>query len=286
MMSPAELSDLIGDICERGLIEPIVKYEGLVLDGRNRLLACEKAGVKPKFREWNGEAGTPTAFVISQNLHRRHLSKAQIAAIGAEAMPLLELEAHERMSTSGRVGAQRRWGRHESATPNPSITNAGRTRQVASDQLGGAVSGMSIQRARAIKDAAPNVFDQLKSGDIPTISQGLAAAGLNHNGTRPIADDEVEKDKREEGRPYVVATKRQGELARKQKERLAIGLGNINGVLRGLSQIDFQMVAAVSTAEELAAAIERSNDLARLLKTIRIGLQGVEHHAQEAQQVA
>ena len=30
-------------------------YKGHILDGRNRLLACEIAGVEPEFKEWDGE---------------------------------------------------------------------------------------------------------------------------------------------------------------------------------------------------------------------------------------
>jgi hypothetical protein len=40
MMSTAELEALTADIAANGLRHPIVRYKGMVLDGRNRLLAC------------------------------------------------------------------------------------------------------------------------------------------------------------------------------------------------------------------------------------------------------
>ena len=56
MMSEAELLDLAGDIAENGLRESIWLHpDGSILDGRNRYLACQKAGVEPTFRTWDGQ---------------------------------------------------------------------------------------------------------------------------------------------------------------------------------------------------------------------------------------
>ena len=52
-----------------------------VLDDRNRLIACERAGVTPRFEEWRGEDGLPTAYVMSKNRRRRHLTPGQGAVI-------------------------------------------------------------------------------------------------------------------------------------------------------------------------------------------------------------
>ena len=55
------------------------------MDGRNRLAACKIAGVEPTTRHLNGE--DPTAFVVSENIRRRHLVKGERAMMFALIYP-------------------------------------------------------------------------------------------------------------------------------------------------------------------------------------------------------
>lgn len=82
-LSETEMNQLVADIAENGLREPIVIHEGMILDGGNRYRACIAAGVEPVFREFTG--GNLVTFVLSANLHRRHLTPGQQAAIVASA---------------------------------------------------------------------------------------------------------------------------------------------------------------------------------------------------------
>jgi ParB-like chromosome segregation protein Spo0J len=90
MLPKKELDQLVEDIERHGLREKIVRYKGMLLDGRNRLLACELAGVKPEFREWErrDENDTARAFILSLNLLRRHLSESQRAMVAAKLAKL------------------------------------------------------------------------------------------------------------------------------------------------------------------------------------------------------
>lgn len=87
LMSGEEFDAFVADIKAHGLREPIVMADGKVLDGRNRLRACEQLGIKPSSIEWDGN-GTPEEFVVSENLHRRHLNASQRGMIAAR-LPLL-----------------------------------------------------------------------------------------------------------------------------------------------------------------------------------------------------
>jgi len=88
MMANDEFPWLIDDIKKNGLREPIITYEGKILDGRNRYRACVEAGVKPMFREYDPakDGDSPVSFVISLNLQRRHLSSSQRAMIAGTAV--------------------------------------------------------------------------------------------------------------------------------------------------------------------------------------------------------
>lgn len=77
----AEFAALCEDIRINGQREPIVLHERMVLDGGNRYRACIEAGIEPRCVEFAG--GDAVAFVLSANLHRRHLSAGQHAAIVA-----------------------------------------------------------------------------------------------------------------------------------------------------------------------------------------------------------
>jgi hypothetical protein len=74
------------DIKSRGQQEPIITYEGKVLDGRNRYDACQELGITPQFREYTRD--DPIGFVLSANLHRRHLNESQRAMVAAKLADL------------------------------------------------------------------------------------------------------------------------------------------------------------------------------------------------------
>ena len=71
-----EFQELVADIKAHGLLHPIVRYEKLTLDGRNRERACELAGVEPNYFD-RDDIADPIAYVISANIKRRHLTSAQ-----------------------------------------------------------------------------------------------------------------------------------------------------------------------------------------------------------------
>lgn len=86
-MSPDELKQLADDITANGLAQPIVRDKhGTLLDGRNRLAACEIAGVAPRFEQYKGD--NPVAYIISVNLKRRHLNESQRALVASKLATL------------------------------------------------------------------------------------------------------------------------------------------------------------------------------------------------------
>jgi len=100
-MAGDEFAALVADIRTHGLRQPIVLHEGMVLDGGNRYRACLDAGVVPVFVQFDGVSAV--AFVLSANLHRRHLSPGQQAAIVASAQDWAQAQPASRPEKAGNV---------------------------------------------------------------------------------------------------------------------------------------------------------------------------------------
>jgi hypothetical protein len=139
-----ELTELARDIKERGQLEPIILYKGVILDGRNRYRACQIAGVKPRIKEFDAQAArrSPEEFVLSRNLRRRHLTVGQKAAIALEWSEQIEL----------------------SADPQK---NKGRGRPKGTLSEGAKTFGINERRVfevRQIRDARPGLYQDVKAG--------------------------------------------------------------------------------------------------------------------------
>lgn len=177
LMTAAELQELTEDIRQHGQRTLIAIYDGQILDGRNRYAACQALGIQPKTAQWNGQGGSPTAFVLSMNLYRRHLSASQKAAVAVDVLPLLEAEAKERQRaalsqgnvTQGKTGWETIRPRlDESSEDKPSPVDpapqlVGRSDEQAAKAVG--VSRSYVAQAKAIKEEAPDLLEQVRSGE-------------------------------------------------------------------------------------------------------------------------
>ena len=141
MLGVEELGELADDIMLNGLHQPIVLYQGQILDGRNRYQACELAGIEPDCTEYEGD--DPLGYVLSLNLHRRHLTASQRAALAAE---IANLDLGANQHTEG----------VQNCTPS--------TRSEAAERLD--VSKRYVNEAKKIQRESPEHFDQVKSGEI------------------------------------------------------------------------------------------------------------------------
>lgn len=150
-MNEEEFAQLCEDIKLNGLLEPIWTEPGTgkIIDGRHRYEACQKLGIKPKFREYRGPAPL-VEFVMSINLRRRHLSPSQCAIVGRKALPMLKAEADARK----KAGV---------APEEPS--KSGDSRDKAGELAG--VSGKMIDAASAlVEHAAPELEAAVASGEV------------------------------------------------------------------------------------------------------------------------
>jgi hypothetical protein len=81
LMTGKEFDELVADIRRNGLEFPIATFDGKIIDGRNRALACQRAHQNLFYEEYTSfhfpDEAALRAFIISANIHRRHLTPEQ-----------------------------------------------------------------------------------------------------------------------------------------------------------------------------------------------------------------
>jgi len=160
--------------------QPVIVYEGEIIDGWNRWTACLELKITPPTRQFDGSDTEAIAFVMRTN-KRRNLNSGQWACIAAEAediMQAIKAEAEKRMK-AGKVnltqiiveGRQER----ETATKAAELFNTNRT---------------YVNQAVKMKTAAPEVFEKVKAGKMTMQDAAKAVRAIP---TDPWLDDEKER---------------------------------------------------------------------------------------------
>ena len=163
LLSGEEFESLAADIAEHGLRDPICLHtDGSIIDGRNRYRACLAAGVKPDFYTFDGTDAELLPYVLSLNLHRRHLNPTQLGFVGAEVEEYYAVEARKRLVTStGGANARPLADRQEAGGD----TKKGNAQDHAADAVG--TSARGIARAKKIRrEGAPEIVSACIDGTI------------------------------------------------------------------------------------------------------------------------
>lgn len=163
LMKGDEFDELVEDMRQHGQRHPVVMFAGMVLDGRNRLEACRRLKIEPKTVEWIAKGRSATAYVVSTNIARRHLTESQRATIAADLAPMFAAEAKQRQRAAG--GDKR----SPTATARSAKKEKGkRDRRPAAADAAKAVgaSTRSTEAAIALKKADPKLFDAVKNDEL------------------------------------------------------------------------------------------------------------------------
>lgn len=177
-MDSASFGTLKADIKANGQREPIWIYEGKIVDGRHRYRACCELGVQPQVRTWDGD-GSLVEFVVSLNLHRRHLNSSQLAMVAVDMLPHYEQEAKERQGTRTDI---------RELIPECS---SGKAADKAAQTVG--TNGRYVTDAKKLQAEAPNLAEQVRTGS-KTITQA-----------KRELKEQVREARREENRQKVAA---------------------------------------------------------------------------------
>ena len=161
MMNKEDFSALKNDIKANGLKEPIWVYEGKIIDGRNRYEACKELGIEPESQTWDGKDELLIEFVLSMNLHRRHLTSSQRAALAVDLEPMLARDAKKRQQEAG--GDRKSEDYKESVKEKVSGSKSyGQARDEAARLT--ITNGNYVTKAKRIKRYSPELFEEVKTG--------------------------------------------------------------------------------------------------------------------------
>ena len=148
-IAEADFKDLKRDIQTHGQREPIIVFEGLIVDGRERYRACQELDIAPKVKVVSKLDGSVEQMVVSLNFHRRHLTPSQKAMIAARL-------------TTTKVGANQ--------------SSTGVTQGKAAKLCG--VSADSLQRAKKVLDSgSESLVQAVSEGRVEVSHAAHIAAG-------------------------------------------------------------------------------------------------------------
>ncbi len=210
------------DIATNGQRLAIELLDGKILDGRRRYTACRSINTVPKTTEV--KVADPVAYVMSLNLHRRHLTPGQRSMIAARARAMYDAAAKERM---------------QAGKKNPPVNvpegKTGDSRDAVGKSVG--VSGKYVDYAtKVIANAVPEVVKAVDEGRM-----NVKTAAVLSSEPPDVQRDECAKPKRNRTYHSVSAplNAEDGESPEQEETREVKGVGitRANEAINSLTRI-------------------------------------------------
>ncbi|MDD1613510.1 MAG: hypothetical protein LUP98_02520, partial [Methylococcaceae bacterium] len=167
-MSDDEFNALKDNIQDNGQTHPIYTLDGMILDGGNRYRALCELGIDPVIIEYTGS--NPTQFILSSNLHRRHLTQGQSAAIVSASQSWVNAQAESQLRNTAQL---------DTATARAKQSGVGQRTQQLADKLVKEAPAELVKEVidgkkslnKAIKEITPPKPVAPKPEPIPVVEQ-------------------------------------------------------------------------------------------------------------------
>jgi ParB-like chromosome segregation protein Spo0J len=252
-MGGPEFEALKADIAANGLRQRIVLHNDLILDGGNRYRACVEVGVKPQFKKFDGD--NIVAFVLSANLHRRHMSAGQQAALVASA------QDWDKTHRQGGDGSNQHGAKEQTGKIAALQTVADRAAQ-------SGASERTQRMADKVARADPDLAKRVAQGDV-----SLSKAVEQITPPKPVDTGVVRNATPEQARAMSEPAPSDGmEDPVELLEQAYIDIAKLEAQLEALTQDDMpaELRKAISTRQgieaRLALEMTKSNDLDKSLR--------------------
>ena len=241
LLEGAALDELAASIKEHGQQEPIGLWEGRILDGRNRFLACEKAGVKPwtvTLERSQFEELSPLEWVVAKNLHRRQMDASQRAMVAARLKPLFSEQAANRMKQG------------VSSDPRANLPE-GRTRDLAGETLN--VSGRSVADAEVVIDRGSKALQHaVEAGEVAVSAAAKIAKTVPKSEQLKVAREPKKRKPLPEAKPAV---DKDGKAIPKELEDVFLFAPQFGEQRRAISKIKSWLKMAASADSPVSMSV-------------------------------
>jgi ParB-like chromosome segregation protein Spo0J len=254
-LNDSDIERLAEDIKTNGQRQPIITWQGQIIDGRTRYAACKKAGVDPvteEYKQQNGEVTDDELLALSWSLNeaRRHLTTSQRACAAAEV-------AHRMPENRGRTSK----GEKKSKNGRISIL----------DQFD--VSNGAVGNALTLLRESPDLFQQVKRGDLTVgaaheafgKTKDLERAEVRRNSLAELREQNPDLAEQVESERITIDEAREKiESASAAKRQRADGLAKVmTGVFVALSglQMADESLAELKASVAEAVGVRQSHQL-------------------------
>lgn len=141
-----EFKGLVKSIKEHGLFDPILVWQGKIVDGRHRHKACIESGVEPEYEYLVDEVPFDKVLgrVVGANILRRHLTTGQRAMIAASLASMTH-------------GGDRKSDQGINLSLDKSNEDAAKSLNV---------SPMTVKNAKEVKRDAPDLAEKVSRGEM------------------------------------------------------------------------------------------------------------------------
>jgi hypothetical protein len=203
-----DFNRLLEDIRNNGFdqSQPVIVYEGAILDGWNRYRACQAIGISPAIKTFDGDQSAALRLVMRTN-KRRNLNKGQWATIAVEAeevLAALSKEAEERMKAGVRTRDNPR-----QIIAQGSEEDDGKTASKVAELFN--TNRTYVNQAAKVKSEAPEAFEKVKAGKM-TLQDAMKEVARKPTEPEWLPDELERKAKVEAGETVVANFQRDKHL--------------------------------------------------------------------------
>ena len=186
---PDDYARLIDDIQTNGYDadQPVIVYQGAILDGWNRNKACVELMIQPTIRVFDGSDIEAIQLVMRTN-KRRNLNSGQWATIAVEAEDIMGAIAEQVEKDKAKRVSESRQGEVRQKIAEPQKPDEQKTATKAAEIF--QTNRTYINQATKIKKASPEVFAKVKAGTMTMQDANKAVRAIP---TSPWIQDEIDR---------------------------------------------------------------------------------------------